>query len=369
MNKPMTWLAAVSLLVGTALSACGHAADGAGPTNTRDGADSAAMARSKPARATVQVSRLPFVPSVASFTPRRPRAWVSIQRRDGTTWRTVVSGRQSRNGTFAFALNPTTSVGRQYRAVSLSPRGARVTSKVVSPSVRWRKIWGDEFVGTRLDARKWRTRVQPATGRRQCATPGTSMVRVTSGQAILGIKRVGGKTRECPHGVFKNAMIGTGQSTPGFSATYGLFAARVKFQSGRGQHGSFWMQAAERGGAEIDVAEYFGDGRSDGGISSFIHRTSASGKLSSVGGSRRVVKSVLHGRQTPSNGWHVWSVQWGPGGYVFRMDGHITMHTSQARVAAREYLVLSLLTSDWELPALKSTRSTMKVDWVRVWQH
>ena len=31
--------------------------------------------------------------------------------------------------------------------------------------------------------------------------------------------------------------------------------------------------------------------------------------------------------------------------------------------------MLSLLTSDWELPALNTTRSTMKVDWVRVWQH
>ncbi len=58
-----------------------------------------------------------------------------------------------------------------------------------------------------------------------------------------------------------------------------------------------------------------------------------------------------------------------PRGYVFRMDGHVTMRTSKARVGCPEYLVLSLLTSDWELPALNTTKSTMKVDWVRAWQY
>ena len=51
----------------------------------------------------------------------------------------------------------------------------------------------------------------------------------------------------------------------------------MKFQSGRGQHGSFWMQRAAPNSAEIDVAEYFGDGRADGGISNFVHRTAPDG--------------------------------------------------------------------------------------------
>ena len=35
---------------------------------------------------------------------------------------------------------------------------------------------------------------------------------------------------------------------------------------------------------------------------------------------------------------------------------------------AKEFLVLSLLTSDYELPRIKDPGSTMKVDWVRAWQ-
>ncbi|WP_027860464.1 family 16 glycosylhydrolase [Marmoricola sp. URHB0036] len=370
MKKRTAWLMSMVFGCVSALSACGQLDDESGRREPANAAtSSSAAARSKPARATIQLSRLPFVASVATFSPRRPRAWVSIQRWDGAVWRTAISGRQSRAGTFAFALSPTTSIGQKYRAVSVSGRGGRLVSRVATPSTRWRKVWGDEFAGTRLDPGKWRTRVQEATGRRQCATPGPALVHVRSGQAVLGIRRVGGKTRACPHGVFKNAMIGTGEPTPGFSARYGLFAARLKFQAGRGQHGAFWMQAAESGGAEIDVAEYFGDHRSDGGISSFIHKTSSTGALTSVGGNRRSVKKLLGKRRTPSSGWHVWSVEWYPGGYVFRMDGHVTMRTSKARVAVREYVVLSLLTSDWELPALNTTTSTMKVDWVRAWQH
>ena len=126
------------------------------------------------------------------------------------------------------------------------------------------------------------------------------MVDVRGGQAVLGIKRVGSATKVCPHGVFANGMIGTGEDTePGFSATYGLFAARVKFQSGRGQHGSFWMQGSGEGSAEIDVAEYFGDGRSDGGISSFVHKTAADGTVTSVGGMRAQVPKSLGRGQTP----------------------------------------------------------------------
>ncbi|MGN6250592.1 MAG: glycoside hydrolase family 16 protein [Marmoricola sp.] len=246
---------------------------------------------------------------------------------------------------------------------------AASTTAVPGTGRGWHRIFDDEFNGTRLNPRKWRTRIQPRVGNRQCSQPRPGMVRVHKGHVVLRIKKVGRASKACPHGLFANAMIGTGENTvPGFTARYGLFAARVKFQRGRGQHGSFWMQSAETNGAEIDVAEYFGDGRSDGGISNFVHRTRADGTVHSVGGVRRNVKRFLGRRHTPANGWHIWSVQWTPRHYVFRVDGHVTMKTSRARVSTREFMVLSLLTSDWELPALNTTSSTMQVDWVRAWK-
>ena len=234
---------------------------------------------------------------------------------------------------------------------------------------QWRRIFSDDFNGDELNQANWRTRVQPRFGRRLCASPDPAMVRVSDGRAVLGIKQVGQKTKTCPQGVFANAMIGTGEVTePGFQATYGLFAARVRYQSGRGQHASFWMQGAGDGAAEIDISEYFGDGRPDGGISNFVHLTEPDGTVSTIGGIRPKVSSILGEGNTPSNGWHVWSVEWSKNEYIFRVDGSVTFRTKRSVASGKEFLVLSLLTSDYELPALNTTKSTMKVDWVRAWQ-
>ena len=129
------------------------------------------------------------------------------------------------------------------------------------------------------------------------------------------------------------------------------------------------MPGTSETGAEIDVAEYFGDGRADGGLSNYVHHTAADDTLTSSGGLRTNTKDILGARSTPGSSWHVYSVEWTPAGYVFRLDGVPTLTTSKPYVARTpEFMVLSLLTSDWELPALTSTRSVMKVDWVRAWQ-
>jgi beta-glucanase (GH16 family) len=245
------------------------------------------------------------------------------------------------------------------------------TKGVKSHSSRaWREVFQDDFKGDALDPGKWRTREQPPMGRRLCATPDADMVRVRDGQAVLGIERSGKASKTCPHGVFKNAMIGTGEVTkPGFATAYGLFAARLKFQSGRGQHGAFWLQGTGPNSAEIDTAEYYGEGRPDGGLSTLVHKTADNGTLISAGGPRPEVPKILGQGNTPANGWHVWSVEWSPKGYVFRLDDTVTMRTKRNVASADEFIVLSLLTSDWELPALNTAKSTMNVDWVRAWQH
>ena len=65
-------------------------------------------------------------------------------------------------------------------------------------------------------------------------------------------------------------------STDGrFDFRWGFAAARIKFPRSQGQHGSFWMQPSPNEtttGAEIDVVEYFGDGRKDGGLAHFLYR-------------------------------------------------------------------------------------------------
>ena len=68
--------------------------------------------------------------------------------------------------------------------------------------------------------------------------------------------------------------------------------------------------------------------------------------------------------------FHVFSVEWTPEEYVYRVDGREIFRTSRGLSGVDEFLVLSLSTKDWELDQLDPSLlpSTMQVDWVRVWQ-
>jgi hypothetical protein len=310
-------------------------------------------------------------PALAVFRPARVGAGVTIQRLVAGSWKSVsTGGRQDRQGVYRFQLNAGSAQSpARFRAVTSPARGvAAVYSAAVTPPYFSEK-WRDDFAGSALNGSKWQTRTQPRFGRRLCSSPDPSMVRVGGGVATLRIARTAApKSKACPYGVFKNAMIGTAEATPGFSGTYGFYAARMKFQSGQGQHGAFWLQGSGATGAEVDVAEYFGDGRPDGGFGNYVHYTDRNGTLHSAGGVRPV-KALLGAGHTPANGWHVYSVEWSPSGYVFRLDGTPTYSTNKPIVAsAKEGMILSLLSSDWELGALRSTASSVQVDWVRAWQ-
>ena len=56
--------------------------------------------------------------------------------------------------------------------------------------------------------------------------------------------------------------------------------------------------------------------------------------------------------------------------YVFPIDGRETLRTSAGVSQAEEYLILSLLVSNFESLRVSpdALPQTMSVDWVRVWQ-
>ena len=310
-----------------------------------------------------------LTPVTATFSPARPGAQVALQKLVNGRWAAATSPvRQNSAGQATFqAPGITAAQPGTFRAYTRP--NLRLPYSFATPTQPqvWAKSWSDEFAGDALDASKWLTRNQQAGGRRRCSTPGDGLVSVARSVASLRIKKVGAATKECPNGTFKNAMIAA-NGPQGFAGKYGVYAARIKFQAARGMHGSFWLQGPPVTGDEIDVAEYFGDGRRDGGLSSFVHHTAADGALASSGGIRSV-GSVLGSGRTPSSGWHVYSVEWSPTGYVFRLDGVPTLTTDRPHVStAPEELILSMLSSDYELPYLRTTASTMDVDWVRVWQ-
>ena len=160
---------------------------------------------------------------------------------------------------------------------------------------------------------------------------------------------------------------------------YGVVAARIKFQQRQGQHGSLWMQPAisesttdsGKGGAEIDVIEYFGDGVPNGSLASFIYMLTPDGPVK-VGGQLPDEDQYL---QDQDDSWydhyHVFSVEWTPEEYVFRIDGQETWRTSKGISHQPEYPILSLLSSDYELKNIgkeSNLPQTMHVDWLKFWQ-
>ena len=69
--------------------------------------------------------------------------------------------------------------------------------------------------------------------------------------------------------------------------------------------------------------------------------------------------------------YHVFSVEWTPTEYVFRINGHEVWRTDDGVSHHPEFLILSMLSSDFELPRLGHRQDdvqTASVDWVKVWE-
>jgi beta-glucanase (GH16 family) len=315
---------------------------------------------------------------VVRFTPARPGRQVVIQRRvAGGPWRSVLVKRQNRAGAVTFIA--ASRVAREpyiYRGVAR--RAPSQPTAIARPmdSAAWRLQFSDEFGGTSLDPSKWDYRLlRTATAKRTRSVSATQAVAVRGGTLRLMVRQDPGRRNR-----FLNGHVGTQDGR--FAFTYGVAAARIKFQRGQGQHGAFWMKPTfgqtlpgrpGESGAEIDTAEYFGSGYSNGGLGSVVYNY---GVLTPQGEPRRLgaVWPGATSQLAPGDDWwrrfHVFSVQWTPTQYVFRVDGRPFWRTTQGVSHIEEYLILSLLTSDYELPRLDRSKlpSRAYVDWVRVWQ-
>ena len=229
-------------------------------------------------------------------------------------------------------------------------------------------VWSDEFSGDELDLEKW-------MHRRKDGMHGKSRIREHcsvldgKGHVVLKTQLISDES-EVGYEV-ESGMI----ATQGLYAwKYGLFEARIKFESAEGHHGAFWLQSSEYGkvtddfeasGTEIDIIEYFGR---KGALSQNLHWNKYGSKdKKSIGSGNLKTNPVI---ETVDTEFHVYSMLWTPEEYIFYIDGTETWRTVKAVSKHDEYIILSLLASAGEATRINEEEfpDHMLVDWVRVFQ-
>lgn len=322
-----------------------------------------------------------------------------LQKKSGSSWVTLKKGKVDRKGYALFAVAPAfPSKPITYRIDGPgSPSAAASTSQ-----------WGssmdfvDQFSGTSLSS-NWSHRQTDYAPEslRTCAKADPKAVKVKDGSARLSVLLDKARTGEIcapekpgkPGVIFGKfgyrlqANIGTQHKK---SMLYGVAAARIKFNPLQGQHASFWMQPDEvdhetTTGQEVDIIEWFGKDTANGGLTSFVYAPSRNGRKTNFGNGGWIKNPEQYLTNAKDRYWkkyHVFSVEWTPDVYVFRIDGQETgrIHRSRLDLAnfqtasTPEYPILSILTSDYELGKLpkrdekNNLPQTMYVDWVKTWQ-
>ena len=283
---------------------------------------------------------------------------VVLQRRSGTgsSWVTADKGKIDKKGRVVFAVpKPSSGSPVSYRVDGPGPASSSVSTDSWGTGQDFR----DEFKGSKLDLTQWQHRQQSyePTAKRTCAKGDAKAVKVGGGTAQLSVKVDKERNSLCKpkkpdnpdkiFGKFKYRLNGHIGST--HSITYGVVAARIKFQPLQGQHASLWMQptyasdstSAAKQGTEIDIIEWFGKDVPNGGLTSFIYAPSRGGKKIALGGEGGWIKKPEQYLANEKDDWykryHVFSVEWNPSGYIFRIDGQETGRINKGVSGVPEY--------------------------------
>ncbi|GGD20550.1 glycoside hydrolase family 16 protein [Nocardioides daphniae] len=327
---------------------------------------------------------------ITRVKPRRAAA-VRLQVRTSSGWRTIKKARTDSKGTYVFRA----ALRRGKGAATYRVRSGGNASSPVS-TTRWlTPSFSDSFGGRKLK-KAWThrgTSYNPAV--RRCSRADKRATKVGGGVLRLSVMKDPKRKKKCvaaSNGVFGkyvyrlNGHVGTQES---YTFTYGVAAARVKFPRQSGQHGAFWLQVdspdlrkvnAKRNGTEMDVVESYGADMGAAekslGLGTGVHRyVKRNGQFTTVsdGGYVKNAAQYLSGRNDSFWGrYHVFSVEWTPRYYIYRIDGKEYWRTHKGISGTPQFPILSNLSSDYELGRLKNGDKDlpqhMKVDWLRVWE-
>ncbi len=336
---------------------------------------------------TVKAEVLPqLATTVASTTEAADAAsWVIDVKAKGAKARTDITLLSENEGEFDVVGNGKTDKKGQATLLTTTPgelhvvlgEGEEAIGAAISTDTAPTATFTDDFdaPSVNVDRGNWATRDQGYAGVRQCSKAADEAAEVTEGVLRLSVMadpaqgqcQLGNKSY--PYRL--NGHVGTEGS---YTFTHGFAAARIRTQSARGQHSAFWLQTpggqgtggAAEGGAEIDIMEYFGDDHPEGGMTSFTYWVDKSGREHTEGG--WIPQLDQYGKKWAKK-FHIYSVEWSPKEYVFRIDGRVTTRLKGRTSAKPEFLILSMLSSDYELSKFNGTLPEhMDVDWARVWE-
>ncbi len=321
---------------------------------------------------------------VVSVSPARPGRKVDFYRLVGRKWVVTKRGvRTDSAGRATFAMKQGSAFRWRAKARRYRTLGAKTGTQ--ASVTRWKPVFADQFSGTSL-SRQWRVRYPRtwlAKNGKRCSYSEPRAVWVSRGLLRLSTFPVAtppaGMAGKAPTAaerrrwcrdatrsgrtrgrLYASAVV---DSVPNnvhqFEFTRGVAAARIRFTPRPGQHSSLWLQTGTANDTEIDVIESYG--RSRRPLSAGVHYYSKGWKTSA-----RVVQ--LRKPTAFSQDFRVYSVEWTPTQYIFRMDGRELFRTSKGRSRTDHHVVLSNWVSDWELKQNTGAQSTTYVDWVKVWQ-
>jgi beta-glucanase (GH16 family) len=248
--------------------------------------------------------------------------------------------------------------------VPLTGAAAHSAHSVLAPTGlvgSWKTVFDDEFNTSALDLTKWQANwnegsaaaISPPVNSTESACYDPQQVTESNGELDLN-EAAGACT--AANGVTYPYRSGLVESNGKFSFTYGVFEARIWTPAGTGMWPAFWSDGQSwPNDGEIDTLEAYGTDSSE-----FHYHYPGGGPGGRV---------TLPGA---TGGWHTYAADWEPGVITWYYDGHKVWQLSNANLAvgqtissSPQYLILNL-----GLDAAQSVSpATLRVDYVRVWQH